>query len=436
MEKQYIKKQLSAAYRYSYVRLALNYYTFYEEMCENNGISEQTKEYSLQFNRILKGFMEGGAELFQLDQLRDQIIKTIETISIYTECFEIYEYVFNRMERRFRDGVKITESVEELSERLMEFLMSSKDSVVMNERIQQVIGELPVRFTRQKFYTMLFDGLSVYTGSEKESLENMMYLLRTVTMVRKPEHMDQEYRDLYEISEQFKQADYRHMEQAEFRNCMVKIKYATDKLLGDIGIYLLFQDLINDLYVLMLTEQSAMMDLYEKQTLEKIVNSVLEKFLAGNTSFVEADITKLLYELEGKQESAMERYQSYPAPEEDSEDESVKLVKTVDRLLSGSFFAELIEDEDQETGVADRAFIEQKTSEFIKELDQVFAESSKPVVRAIMAKLLSSLPLAFDTLDDFQAYVSGSLGSCSDRAERECCMELLDQVMIDEDALV
>lgn len=429
------KKQMSAAYRYSYSRLALNYYTFYETMCEDIKRPEIFLQYSSDFHEILNSFLHGQERLEQLDTLRNQVIHAMEVITAYADCFQIYEYVLNRMERRFQEHPTKVEDIHKIVPRVIDFLIQSEDTMVLNERIQQIIGELPIRFTRQKFYTMLLDGLSVYIGSEKRSLDDMMYTLRTESMIENPDNMEQGYEELYQILEQLKAADYRGMEKQQYLAYMDSITFVSERLLQDAGIYMLLQDMLNDLYVMILANPHAMIELQEKQTLEKIVTGVLNEFKSGNTSIVDDAITELLCELEGKQESAMERYLSYPLPNEGEEDPIRLIAQKVDRLLSGSPFVK-VEEEYTSSELVDYRLLEEQTSHLCRDLDQLFTQLAKPVVRAIMAKLLASLPSAFQSADKFQDYMVKSLESCTDAAERETCIELLNEIMEMEDALV
>ncbi|MFR4439321.1 MAG: hypothetical protein ACLT46_05565 [Hungatella sp.] len=435
MKSQTTKNNYQRACRYSYARFALNYYTLYETMCEETGIPAQARTCVETLNKLTEQMLEGSFELEELKRLREQVIGIMEVLTAYSDCFQIYEYVLNRLERKFHEGMKITDSIDEFTEKVGEFLSVSQDSMILNERIQNIIGQLPVRYTKQKFYSMLMDGMSVYTGSEKQTLKDMMYMLRTEAMVLLPEDMKTGYEDLYETLEDLHHADYRNMTAEQYDRCSQKMTYACNKLMDDSGIYMLIQDVINDLYVISLAAPHVVMELGEKQTLEKIISGVLKEFLSGNTSMVEDEVTDLLYELEGTQEDAMERYLSYPGPEETQKGPEEEALRQVDLLLGGSPFVRL-EESDRETGEADRTFLEQSVTAFCEELDQTFAALSKPVVRAVMAKILSSLPVVFRFSDEVAEYVRGSLESCTDLAERESCMELIEQVMEIEDVLV
>lgn len=432
MNTQRMKKQLSAAYRYSYSRLALNYYMFYESVCEIPDFSPQVRRYGDAFNGILKAFLDGEEAVEKLETLRNQVISITEVITAYIDCFQIYEYVLNRMERRFQKGLPAAPSIEDFTVRLVQFLQQSEDAMILNERIQMVVGQLPVRYTRQKFYSLVLEGLSPYAGAERKSLEDMLYVLRTESMVQMPEGMKEAYGELYESLAQLKAADYRHMDQEQYQACIKLVDQASVVLNDEAGIYMMLQDMINDLYVLFLAREDAMLELSEKQIMENMVAGVLDEFLAGNTSMVDDGITDMLYEMEGIQEHAMERYLSYGAPDVGETDSRMAVI---DRLLSSSPFASLKEEEPSGE-IVDQPWLEQQVAEFSRELDQVFSECSKPVTRAIMAKVLSNLPVVSYSRESMMEYVVNSLESCTDMAERETCMELLEQEMVVGNAMV
>ena len=92
------RKQISAAYQYSFAGLVLNYYLYYEGAWETEGGSEEEKRDAEEFGRILGEFLEGRDALEDLDALRKRITKKMEALTGFSDCFQIYEYVLNRME--------------------------------------------------------------------------------------------------------------------------------------------------------------------------------------------------------------------------------------------------------------------------------------------------------------------------------------------------
>ncbi len=422
------RKQKSAAYRYSYSRLALNYYMCYESMCENHKLPAEAGNRMEEFNGLLRGFLEGNFELEALDRLRNQVIHTMEILTAYTDCFQIYEYILNRVERRFLEKTPIGLSVNEFASMLAERLTESGDSVLVNQRIQELMGQLPIRFTKRKFYSLVLERTSVYAGAGKKDLKDLFYMLRTSAMVELPEDMESCHPELFALLDTLRTVDYHTLDRRQYENCAACIVAARERLNLETGIYILLAELINDLYVLCLTSETALKDGAEEQVFRTIVSGIQEQFATGSQEPPGEEITKLLERLEGVQEAAMERLSF---EEEETEADLIK----IEKLLSGSLFVSLDGGQEEEEP-ADSRWIEEKSREFCQELEELFSHMQKPVIRAIMAKILSFLPNVFRSEQELADYISGSLESCTDMAEREACMELLKWELVDEDALV
>lgn len=59
METRFIKKQMTAAYQYSYTRLALNYYTLYETLTEEPELPGKGGAFLLTLNELIGAYLEG-----------------------------------------------------------------------------------------------------------------------------------------------------------------------------------------------------------------------------------------------------------------------------------------------------------------------------------------------------------------------------------------
>jgi len=437
---------MTAAYQYSYVRLVLNYDTLFETIGEEPVIPERIIAYCRQLNGLLKGHFSGKDVEEELLKLRGGITHEVEVLTSYTDCFQIYEYVINRLERKFMSLPETEGDDESFAKRLMGFVTDTKETAVMNGRIRQIIGQLPVRLTKQKFFSLVMEGLSVYIGSPIENLKDMMYNLRSSSMVKLPSGMEEGYKELFELLEQFRLMDYGNMTAEGFEEASEKLGLACEGLMDESGLYIMLQDIINDFCVLVFARPEAVVDVKEEELYCSMVSEILEKFIKDDYSPVEEEFFDRLTQLEGRQEAYYERYLRTELPEEsddwNKDPDYVKAVN-VDRLLSGSSFVELkSRDERKETGkadkaaVVDRSYLEKTAKEYFKELEEVFSGVSRPVIRAIMAKVLSDLPVFFNSIDEIQAYIEGSLKSCLDEAEKETCKELLEELMNDENKLV
>lgn len=446
METRLLKKQMTAAYQYSYVRLALNYYTFFETIGEEAHIPERIFDSANRLTELLHSHFSGQDTLDELLKLREDITHEVEIMTSYADCFQIYEYVLNRLERKFKTLPAAGSDDEAFVKRLLEFVTGASEAPVMNGRIKQIVGQLPIRLTKQKFFSLVMEGLSVYIGSSRENLKDMLYTLRTESMTKLPKDMEAGHKDLFELLEQFRHADYRNMTGEGFDEAMAKLTSASEELTNESGLYVMIQEIINDFCVLLLAGAEAVIDVKEEELYRSIVTDILEKFRKEDYSFGGDAFFEKFTQLEGRQEVYYERYLKVELPQEKAEwnkdPDYVKAIN-VDRLLSGSSFAELLalsSDEEakqtEDAALVDRAYLETEAGVYLKELEEVFSGSSKQVVRAIMAKVLSDLPVYFNSIDEIQAYIRGSMESCLDEAEKETCKELLEELMDYENKLV
>ena len=447
METRLLKKQMTAACQYSYTRLALNFETLLEQVSEQI-CSEKADEVIHTLTGIIDRWSQGEKVEEELKALRNGVTHEVEILTSYTDAFQIYEYVLNRLERRFKTLPDTGYNDETFTSMLVKFITDTKDSAVMNTRIQEIVSQLPVRLTRQKFFSLVMEGLSVYKGSPREGLAGMMYTLRTESMASLPEDMAEGRRAVYEVLEQFRHMDFKSITKEVYEEAVAKLEATAMELTDESGLFVLVQDIINDLFVLCLAGGEAVIDVKEEEICRSVIKKALEKFKKEDFSAgALEEIEDLLVQLEGRQETYYEKYLRSELPEATAErkaDPDYVRAVNVDRLLSGSSFMELLEPEEirkeggEETEVAltDQAYLEETAGAFFKELENVFSTVSKPVMRAVMAKILSDLPVYFNSIDEIENYIRGSFESCSDEAEKETCKELLEELMNYENNLV
>ena len=93
---------------------------------------------------------------------------------------QLYEYAFNRMERRLLPEIrerKVAGDEEQWTREILSYITQAGETFLMNERIRSVIGELPVRLTKNKFFSLVDRGLSLYKGREKSAFSDALYML-------------------------------------------------------------------------------------------------------------------------------------------------------------------------------------------------------------------------------------------------------------------
>lgn len=421
MEDRKTKKYISAVYQYAFSRLVLHGALFYENMLESPEHSGEEEAVRQEFVCLLKGLTQGTGDLSGVEKLRDRVSARTEILTAYSDCFQIYEYVLNRVERRFVTLPPSDYTPEEMADALVAALADMEQAGDRNARLRTVISHLPARFTRQKFHSMVLERLTIYTGLPKDHVENFLYMLKTSAMVQLPEHMDRE-EELYQELETLRQADYRNLEKAGYEKCKTALSRGADLLMEKTDFYVSVQEMVNELYILYLTKDKRIIDAAADQAFWQGIGKLQEALETGERLSYEEE-EGILGQMEGIPES-VENIVMAGIPESD------QVLKKLAKLVSGSAFVSLEEKEDsQET--ADRDWIAGQAQDLREEFDRLFASVPKAVTRAVMATVLSSLPLMFENSQEVGDYIRSSLESCTDYAEREACLELLEQELME-----
>lgn len=428
------RKQASVSYGYALSRLALNAYMFLEQMpLSGEGRQGWRQETEKHFMGLLGAFLEESQPEEEAEKklglFRQQLGKRMETVVAFTDAFQVYEYAWNRLERRFVQGLPPMEvNEDEFVGNLMRYLSSTKEPAIQNQRIQQIVRQLPVRFTRRKFYSLVHEALTSYIGSDPAGLEEVMYLLRSGCMLELSRERRESYPDLDGLLRELESLPFKGAEKGLYQGAQEKIGQAGAFLADESECILAVQEMANDLYILYLTKGSALQDAAEKGHAYKILGSLWHHYQNGGRQAPQG-LEKELEGLEGVQEKYDEEYQRLDLSWEYQplDHQTARWARLVERLMSTSDFASL--EERQVLGSASREDVDKASDRFFSQLEPVLASVQKPVARAIMAMALSSLPVFFHSPKEIQGYIKDSLGCCSDPAEKETCLELLHQMM-------
>ena len=313
--------------------------------------------------------------------------------------------------------------------------MDTDEPMVVNERVQSVVGQLPIRLTRNKFFAMVEEGMSVYKGGPASSLDDMLYILRSEAMLVRPEDMETGYEDLHSIVREFEKTDFKVITAEEYRHLTAEMGRAGQILMGTTGELMLFMDLINDLYVLMLSRKWAMMEVSEESLVKELLSEVQSLFEEGAVKAIPRELTDKLSMLEGRQETYFEQWMRLETEVKnaaDGGDEDGEILRKIELLMSDSSFMSLERPGDRADQKVDEELMAGKLERFFGELSAAWEGKPKVLVRAVMSKILSRLPVFFNSLEEVRLYVEGSLRSCSDSKEKEISMRLI-RMLIEQD---
>ena len=427
------QEMMDVYYKYAAVRLAINHYTYNEMLNYRKGDDNTLVR---DYNEIVKNGIIGtlvGEELeeavVKLDNIRNSVIKIMKGLTSLVDILNIYEYIMNRVEYRFDEEGSINiQDDEEFTNLLMEYILSGTDKTLVNYRITECVRQLPIRMTKVKFFELLKAGMDVYKDSEKSSVDDYIYMLSSSAMIYIDENTRNISSDINEIIDEFEKVDYASITKEEYDKLRDKLKYVIDYVQGVVDEYVQFIELIGEAYVILLSTPYAQTNCEEKDILVKILEATEDDC-----------VEDALIALEGKQEKYYAMYSKCEYAISDILEnksnfvESLMLMpmyKSLDKisiLESGSHFVEFDREINRETAGA--SYVNEKYSELEAMLKDFFKNHSKLVNRAVMAHVLSALPVFFNNANEIKSYVYSSISGCTDVAEKKACKEIFSTMM-------
>ena len=438
---KYQKLLASALYNYSAIKLSLNFFTGLEmsDEYENEYI---TKIGLILKNTILAGKKPSDDDIKTITDLRDSITGKMKVLTSYTDALEIFEYVLNRREADIKGTTSANVDIYSLADAMYRFVFSDNDKVIVNTRIQDFIAQLPVRMTKQRFLDIVTNSLSIYKGGEQESLMDFADTIRDTAIARTPDGFETEYPELFKIYSELRDADYSALDSIGYDNLSASLSKATQEIESEVTDYLMVMEIINDTLILAYTA-----DIAEEKYRTKECDVALKilSSLAGSEDIYKAaeETDALLPELEGTQENSYEELipiesnldeliTSYSPefPENESMQKNFEALRRADMLTSSSLFMDIDKNFSIVNNVADDDFVNKIKEEVTRDLSDALAGKNKYIRRSIMAKVLSTMPVFFNTQDEIKQYFEEALLGCNDNAELTACEAIVNDIML------
>lgn len=432
--------RLSSNYKASSVlEAAIEYFIFYE-MCNETPFPEQSGADSEIgfvrecFNRFANGEGAGMADMIgKLDDARNIIIEKMQVLTAYIDRFIVYEYVMNRVEARYTMPEQELEDMvgsvdkDEFTAEIVDYAFQPDVPAEVNERIREVVGQLPVRMSRSKFFNYVKDSIKLYSDSDRESLDGYLYMLRTSAMIYEPEGMQKYFTGFKKISDELAETDYSAMEADYYYILSEKIKVTVSRIQDISDLYMSLQKMINGLYVYALNE-GAVIDNGDSAAFGAcidIISAVNRAFDGG----YEPDADMLFKDIEGTPEKMYgERtaLEMLLGKEIAPEDERYAALKKSEKLMSASVFADL--NGNVASGPVTVEYLEEVTDRILDDMQALIKKCSRPIARAVYAAVLGNIPVFFGNSEEFAEYVRHSVCQCGDKAELAACYSLFSDL--------
>ncbi len=434
------------------VEMAMDYYTFYEMLSDGEYNDDKLKACTEEFNNIVKTYVlnrkadESREEgISKIDSLRNKVYRIVDVLAAYADVFSRYEYVSNRCEYLFKEVQTDTKYTDEdFTRDIMQYIFSYEDNTVINSKICEIIAELPLRLTKNKFFELLSDGLSVYSKTDKTAIDDFVYILKSSSMLVLPENLE-EYSELNSIYKMLREINYSDITKEQFENLENELRYAADFIDSETNMFMMLQELVNKAYVMILSIPYAEVPDRETDCSNNIIRAVNESFSDNEYITLPDEITDLFAFLEGVPESIHERIDNVEYALDNIKNNHLSIVKSImadniyqglflsQNLLSDSLFVDLTEVQavfDPVSSLEQKDFdaavyIAKARDELITLLSEFFKNNQKQVNRSVMALIISRLPVFFNNITEIQDYVYNSLSNCTNKSEKQASVEII-----------
>ncbi len=419
-------------YRQAAVQLAMEYDNFCEA---SKAFSDTNPVDDYVTGRIINN---GTNDVDKMLSLRAEYIRRMENVTAFTDRFTKYEYILNRVEYRFKESVYDMDYYKNsFEDDIFRYIFSEKDNVVINTKISEIVGELPMRLSKSKFSDMIANAYSIYKGSEKKALDDFDFSLRVSGCIY-PVCGAEGYESLCELEAELSKIDYSSIDADTCHRARQLCELAGDRLEKMITFYMDATAVLNRLIVLELCRGS----FYDVKEEEAVKNAVLLSRKALNETVSEEDLCDCFSVFEGVQESISRRLES----PDSSISEILEINKDalkgralerkelvmISKLMSSSTFAD-IDGQEESLGLVDEEYASQKSTAIANDFAALFEKHDRLYRRAVMSAVCSMLPVFFNNTDEIKRYINVSLSQCSDDAEKAAVMEIISSLMYDSE---
>lgn len=433
-------------HRSSLLEIVMEYFTLCEMLSES--LNPELENAAVELDVIhsaVKRIADGDNVAGCIDEfagIRKIITDKMNIVTAYVDRFLVFEYILDRQAPAFNmsrgeleaeyggfDAVNYTKE-------LLQYIFGSKDNMVVNERLHEVLECIPVRMSRKKYLGLVESGLNLYEESDKASFDEYVYMLRTSSMLYECKSDAGEFESFAELYEELMNTDYQNLGADHYRILSDKLYNATVALSNMSDVYMCLQKLVNMLYIYALNDSAVEEDMEYVATCRDILAGLY--VVAGDEKLDVMSPEEGLVRLEGYMEKLYEEREVLVPLIEEMElayDDKISELGLLDcykklsvsgRLMNG-LFADVEDSQYEETTVE---YTMAESARLLEDLESLIKNSSRHVVRAVIALTMGKLPMPFTSSDDIKDYILNAFEHCGDKAEIVAVKRMIDDMVI------
>nr|MBP3598662.1 hypothetical protein [Eubacterium sp.] len=419
---------------YAAIELTFSAYMLSEIVVEDSIVSEVERDLYDQVVAQLRALLEGESVIEEITKLRAQITTIMDGFTSYTDQLVGYEYVLKRKKLKHQPEDDVIAEVkrmneEEFLQNLMAYLVGNRDQSIVRDRLQMLMGQIPVHMTKQKLLEKVKEALSLYQGSDKVSLDNFVYMIRSSAMLHKAKAGVASAEHIEAFIEQLATVDLVEMTDERYGELAKELEEVTEEIVALTDYYFALQKVVNGIYALALARKNQT----KESSLYVDCKEILWNIAKGGLD------DSGLVKLEGKIENCVEKCGYLEAVLYEVTNSYRDLLQelgllemfgeyeAISSLLSDSLFIDL--EKVQDDTEVDAEMIKKIYAELSDEMSKMFAGMQRPLRKAIMATVLEKLPVDFSNTSQIEEYIRTNLFGCQDFSEKSVVLLELQEQM-------
>ncbi len=364
-------------------------------------------------------------------ELRNVVEDRHDKLSVIMSYFDLYRYILTRKVKR----EEIQAEPDDAARKVLRYIFDTNDNNVINTKIQSVISELPVRYTRVKFYEIVDDALNKYVGGEKSALDTFAFLIRRWGTLDAKDEAFSMYPEYAKVSESI----ISDMDSVEAEKLLTRCVSESRKAIKVSNIQELFANSLNSLITVLLVTPYAMnADTKDAYEVIRITSGAVDDESTDKEKY-EEEIAEALGKLEGLEESMYHEHSRLSAALDDivgnymGDAENVmagtemKDLAMCLALNSGNLFAPLEKTGESKT-ITDSDIYKVK-EELHADFKSRFENTDVAERRAVMASVLGILPVYFNNRSEVMEYIRSSLSYINDEDEYAGSIAALNELI-------
>lgn len=359
---------------------------------------------------------------------RDMVEKRVKALTSYGDLWRIVEYV----QRRRPSNIIEMESDEDFVGRVIQFIFEDNDSVVINEKIKSIYGQLPVRMTKNRFYNYCDEALYQIKGVSKQSMENYVKTLKDVYYPEGVDEFGKYFEHIYEPLLKFKEADASLEELKELESSIentMDVLLALARITNNwIGFLSVLQDGSVSQNASRLSHFAKLIKSFENNNEDKMNEETMELYreIEGIIEGLSPEVSKI----EGLIDTLLLSYQDML----DSNDllQRAKNLQMMRALTSSSYFGDLDENIEvsQQEEMVDVLFLSQMQKQLTSYFDEVIKKEERKKQRARMATVFSNINVIHKKPQEVYQFILDAISSV-DVSEKAVAKDIIQSIMQD-----